>query len=320
MENAGFFLEQDNQTATFNAKDFSPFKLSAWASLAYFVADLLIYPIDTLATRQRANVEFHTTIKQEYRNVMKSPAGYKGMYKGYSTVFYSSYVPQFAYFYLYESISYKSYQYFKTLKDQNSGMEKLKHVVPFVASTLGEIVALLLYLPIDIIRTRMQIDSPSYQYKNMFDGWRQIIKKEGILRMYKASHIYITVTTLQTALQFQAYEWLRNFFIEKQDKEFETKQYHLSIQNSIFVTLASTGIATFLVNPLDLVLTRFQVTDSSSKKLSGRQIVKDLLKDEGWKGFLKGLNARMIYCCAYGVLWMPIYDYFKGSYGANLDF
>lgn len=46
----------------------------------------------------------------------------------------------------------------------------------------------------------------------------------------------------------------------------------------------------------------------------------DLLKDEGWGGFFKGLNARMIYCCAYGVLWMPIYDYFKGSYGANLDF
>lgn len=39
------------------------------------------------------------------------------------------------------------------------------------------------------------------------------------------------------------------------------------------------------------------------------------MKTEGPSAFLKGLGARMFYMCGYNILWLPIYDYFKGKYG-----
>lgn len=42
------------------------------------------------------------------------------------------------------------------------------------------------------------------------------------------------------------------------------------------------------------------------------KIVQDLVKEEGFKGFFKGITARMLYACGFSLLWMPVYDYYKG--------
>ena len=53
-------------------------------------------------------------------------------------------------------------------------------------------------------------------------------------------------------------------------------------------TLASTAIATTLLNPLEVLITRYALVDTTKKKLVFTNMVNRIYKREGIKGFYKG--------------------------------
>ena len=50
------------------------------------------------------------------------------------------------------------------------------------------------------------MNDPNFQYKSVTHGLREVVEKEGLVRLYKASHIYIATTIMQTGLFFWCYE------------------------------------------------------------------------------------------------------------------
>lgn len=82
---------------------------------------------------------------------------------------------------------------------------------------------------------------------------RQVIKKEGIMRLYKSSHLYMFYMSLQAGMFFQCYESFRDF-------------YGHSVSASILNTAVSTVISTFICSPIDVLITRYAITDTSKKK------------------------------------------------------
>lgn len=53
-------------------------------------------------------------------------------------------------------------------------------------------------------------------------------------------------------------------------------------------TIISTAIATTLLNPLEVLITRYAIFDTTKKKLIFRNVVEKIIKNEGLKGFYKG--------------------------------
>ncbi len=49
-----------------------------------------------------------------------------------------------------------------------------------------------------------------------------------------------------------------------------------------------------------------------------KKIVRDLVKHEGYLGFFKGLSSRIAISSSHAVIWMPVYDHFKGIYGVDI--
>jgi len=94
-------------------------------------------------------------------------------------------------------------------------------------------------------------------------------------------------------------------------------QRGLELYQSLPISLLSTLLSTVLVNPLDLVFTRYQVIDSSKEKLSAIKIIKDLIKHEGIEGTFKGLKARMLFSGMHSMIWFPIYERYKALYGSD---
>ncbi len=82
-------------------------------------------------------------------------------------------------------------------------------MVPLGSSALAEVVALLSYLPVDIVRTRLQLNQKQYNYPGLFKGLREVQRQEGLLRMYKASHLYMLNYISYTSIQFCLYEAIR---------------------------------------------------------------------------------------------------------------
>jgi len=50
-----------------------------------------------------------------------------------------------------------------------------------------------------------------------------------------------------------------------------------------------------------------------------KQIAKDLVRNEGYVAFFKGLTARLMISCAYSVLYIPVYEHFKALYGVDIS-
>lgn len=282
--------------------DFSPGKLSFFSSMGFWMADMLLYPFDTLATRIKANKSQFSSLYHEIKHIAMYE-NISSLYRGFSSTFPCSFLSNIIYFMLYEQLN-------KTVKPYCH--EKILYCLPLITSSFSELVALFFYLPFDIVRTRLQVNYSEYSYNGMIAGVNEIVKNEGLIRLYQASHLYLLNTCFYVGVQMWFYELLRSNFLIKNNKK------SLNFKESFSVSFVVTVAATVLVNPLDVIFTRFQIIDSKKEKLDTMKIVKELVKNEGLRAFLKGLGAKILGNVSVGVVWLPLYDYFKGIYGADV--
>lgn len=94
-----------------------------------------------------------------------------------------------------------------------------------------------------------------FNYTGIMHGMKEIQRKEGIIRLFQASHLYIVSMVIYTSLQFWMYEMCRFGFLSTKHKEEEVKK--LTIPESIAATFVGTSFAVFVTNPLDVLITRF---------------------------------------------------------------
>jgi hypothetical protein len=114
--------------------------------------------------------------REEYAKIMKLE-GYRALYKGVQTSFYSCFFPCMIYFLSYEEL-------LVVLDKQFGDHKHAKIGIPFMASAVAELLCLLLNVPLDIIRTRYQINTPEYQYKSVFHAIKETSQKEGFFRLF----------------------------------------------------------------------------------------------------------------------------------------
>ena len=280
---------------------YSPVKLSLFSSLGFWFADMLLYPFDTLATRIKAKKTEFSSLFHEIKLIAKYENPWS-FYRGFSSTCPCSFVSNLIYFMIYENLN-------QTMKSHCT--ENALYCLPLITSSFSELVALVFYLPFDIVRTRLQVNFREYSYSGLYAGVREIVKKEGLIRLYRASHLYLMNTCMFVGIQMWFFELLRMKIMKDSKKAMNLKE---SISASFIVTVG----ATILVNPLDVVFTRYQIIDSQKEKLNTVQIVKEIVKNEGLKAFFKGLGAKILGNVSLGVVWLPLYDYFKGIYGMEV--
>lgn len=98
------------------------------------------------------------------------------------------------------------------------------------------------------------MNHPDHEYTSLFKALKAIEKKEGFWRLYKSTRIYFVCRTLYTAIQLQVFEMIR--YVAGPSKAW-----------LIFNTIFSTAIATTLLNPMEVLLTRYALVDTTKKKL-----------------------------------------------------
>ncbi|CAB4274767.1 unnamed protein product [Prunus armeniaca] len=68
--------------------------------------------------------------------------------------------------------------------------------------------------------------------------------------------------------------------------------------------------ASCITTPLDTIKTRLQVM-GHEKRPTAREVVKGLIRDDGWKGFYRGLGPRFFSMSAWGTSMILAYEYLK---------
>jgi hypothetical protein len=146
---------------------------------------------------------------------------------------------------------------------------------------------------------------PEYQYSSPIVGLREIYEREGLLRFYKSTKVFLMTNILYTASLFQFYELLNYKYAD--------------VPYSIFITSPLAAfLAAIIVNPLEVVLTRYALVDTTKKKLVLGYLLKRLWQREGLAGFYKGFVCESIIKSLNFLMWMPVFQFMRNKYGVNL--
>ena len=285
-------------------------KLAAIQTFFSVVIDGILYPIETLKNRIMNNRTEYLNFKKGLVKYYKQD-GIKSFYNGWSIVIPSNILAVFSWVYIYEHSNRITYK----LIDRNIKKEKnknnLKTFVPMFTSGIAELLTTVLYIPLDIVKIRMQVEN-NKNYGTLINSFKEIYSKEGIKRFYSITHLSLGLAIMRTSAFMLNYENLRKYVLKVSKKE------KLSLTQSTFVSCFSVFLNSIMFNPIEVVMVRFQTTDSTKIELKARHIFKELLANERFFALYKGFVLRVFLNCTYSIVFFHAYEYNRHKYGFQL--
>lgn len=227
------------------------------SALSGMLARIPCHPLDTLKTRIQASTKSlldgspgsrQSFFSLMYRTVQQE--GFRGLYRGFPIAFLGSAPGACLYFSAYEVSKLGLYE-------QTRLPLSLQH---FTAGMIAEAVACVFFVPIDVIKERLQIQvsagSSNLYYKNTFDALRKISRSEGIRGLYKGYFATLASFGPFSALYFMIYEKLKSM---SKSITHTSSEDLLPLHWQVLSASGAGAFASFVTNPLDLVKLRLQV-------------------------------------------------------------
>lgn len=169
--------------------------------------------------------------------------------------------------------------------------EPLPFGYQFMAGAIAGVSELLVMYPLDVVKTRMQLQTSSTgpdSYKGLFDCLNKIIKREGPKQLYKGISSPILMEAPKRATKFAFNEKFQKWYGSVAGLAPGQVNQTISILSG-----ASAGITeAFVIVPFELVKVRLQ--DVTSRELKGPiDAVKKIVKTDGVLGLYNGLEATV---------------------------
>ena len=150
------------------------------------IVRLAVHPIDTIKARMQvmrsrtslSDLRHRQTWMRLALNLFREE-GLRGLYRGVGITVVAGGPGAALYF--------TSFERFKSLLRKATGLEQ-SFFISFCSAILAEVVSCTVWVPIDVIKERMQVMTQlqTYKYRNTFDAISQISKTEGVRGLYKA--------------------------------------------------------------------------------------------------------------------------------------
>ncbi|GAB9473345.1 hypothetical protein Gpo141_00010498 [Globisporangium polare] len=188
--------------------------------LAEALSCVLWVPIDVIKERMQVQTKLAAEGKERvyYRNtlhalqtIMKTE-GLGGLYKGYVATLLSFGPFSALYFMLYEKNKAVAQEYLK--------VEHLPSLYTLTGAALAGATASFVTNPLDLIKLRLQIqrayaaEANAVAYTGIVDGLSQVIRKEGVLALYKGAGARVAFHAPSTAITMSLFESCRRFFAD----------------------------------------------------------------------------------------------------------
>eukprot|EP01135_Chromosphaera_perkinsii_P005716 Nk52_evm16s359 gene=Nk52_evmTU16s359 len=212
--------------------------------------DFFAHSIDTTKTRIQSGMHSTTlgAVKSLYREGIVS-----GFYRGIGPAMVGSLFSSMIYFGNYEYAKEK----LLLLKGENIS----ETYAYFLAGAFGDLTASVIYVPLEVAKTRMQLQGSRYvdfRYRNTIHALYSIYKREGIRNgLYSGLKATILRDMPFSAIQFTVYEHTRLHFISQRAQSTHGKGYTTPSEDFMAGGFAG-AIAGFLTTPLDVIKTRLQ--------------------------------------------------------------
>ncbi|KAJ5360062.1 hypothetical protein N7517_009253 [Penicillium concentricum] len=225
--------------------------------------DMLMHSLDTVKTRQQGDPTFppkYTSMGQSYATIYRQEGLCRGLYGGVTPALLGSFPGTVIFFGVYE--------YTKRLMI-DSGINP--SIAYLSGGFLADLAASIVYVPSEVLKTRLQLQgrhnnphfNSGYNYRNMRDGFRQIVRQEGFSALFHGYKATIFRDLPFSALQFAFYEKeqsLAKQWVGKRD---------IGLGLEILTAATAGGMAGVITCPMDVVKTRIQTQQNPPAPSSG---------------------------------------------------
>lgn len=312
------------------------------SAFAGIISRIFTHPLDTAKARLQAvyTSSRSSSTKRHLQNPYKGPIDVlvqtaqtegiiKGLYRGFGAVIVGGTPGTMAYLLSYE----------KAKDSLSEHVTNNEFVVHFSSGMIAETVACIIYVPVDVIKERMQVQrnlgsaasDGAMLYRNSMDALIQISKSEGLSGIYRGYAATLGSFGPFSALYFVFYErfkfWARQNQTGRTDDSLRSlENVELPFQWILFCSAGAGAIASWMTSPLDLAKLRLQVSrgraaagmDPNAISYTGVvDCLKHVYRDGGVKGLWRGAGARVLHFAPATTITMTSYETCR-SFVANL--
>jgi len=195
--------------------------------------------------------------------------------------------------------------------------------VHFLSGMLAETVACTVYVPVDVIKERCQVQqnissppsSTSFNYKGSVDALKQILKSEGLRGIYKGYGATLASFGPFSALYFLFYEKakvLAQRYHGISDPKF-SRADSLPFAYTVVSSSSAGALAAWITSPLDMAKLRLQIqrgtkNPSNLVYTSMMDCLVQTYKVEGLRGLWRGSGARVLHFAPATCITMTVYE------------
>ena len=278
--------------------------------IAGSIADIIMYPLDTINTRQKIKrgptFLYRSTSLTAYTIVRKE--GISGLFGGVGAAALSALPSNAVYFGTYEWIKQSSEMLGLWGKDH-----EYRHFTYMAAGAASEVTASIVYFPFELVKTRLQLGekpeagttnfmehsrrpgagATSANYKNTFDAFSAIARSEGIAGFYRGYSACILTDCSYSAVQWVVYE----FFKDRVKRKLGISR-EMADEETLVIGGFAGGIAALVTNPLDTITAR--VITQGKRGTAEHQYkgvvdcARTMIREEGATSLFQGWQPRTI--------------------------
>ncbi|KAL7094627.1 hypothetical protein ACP275_11G115600 [Erythranthe tilingii] len=269
-----------------------------------------LYPISVVKTRMQ--VASHDSVERGAVSVIKGllkADGIPGLYKGFGTVITGAIPTRIIFLTALETTKVAAFKVVEPLKLSEPTQAALANGI---AGMMASLCSQTVFVPVDVVSQRLMVQGYSghANYNGGMDVIRKVLKTDGIRGLYRGFGLSVMTYSPTSAVWWASYGASQRFIWRVSDDVIATPS-----QGKIVLGQAAGGIfagatASCITTPLDTIKTRLQVT-VNEKRPTARQVVRNLIAEDGWTGFYRGLGPRFFSMSTWGTSMILAYEYLK---------
>ncbi|CAN1126529.1 Solute carrier family 25 member 44 [Linum perenne] len=273
--------------------------------------------------KTRLQVATKDTVEKNAVSVIKGllkTDGIPGLYRGFGTVVTGAIPTRIVFLTALETTKVASFKMIEPLKLSEASQAA---VANGIAGMTASLFSQTMFVPIDVVccqfvqvsqKLMVQGYSGHRRYKGGVDVARKVIQSDGIRGLYRGFGLSVMTYAPSSAVWWASYGSSQRIIWRYLGHGTDAEPAAPS-EAKIVLVQAAGGIiagatASCITTPLDTIKTRLQVM-RHERESSARQVVKNLLKDDGWVGLYKGLGPRFFSMSAWGTSMILSYEYLK---------
>ncbi|TKY50151.1 Solute carrier family 25 member 44 [Spatholobus suberectus] len=270
-----------------------------------------LYPVSVVKTRLQ--VASKDTLERSAFSVVKGllkTDGIPGLYKGFGTVITGAIPARIIFLTALETTKVASLRMLEPFRLSEATQAAIANGIAGMASSLC---SQAVFVPIDVVSQKLMVQGYSghAQYSGGLDVARKVLRSDGIRGLYRGFGLSVMTYSPSSAVWWASYGSSQRFlwrFLGDSNELTPSLPKIILVQATGGIIAGAT--ASCITTPLDTIKTRLQVM-GHEKRISVKQVVKDLIIEDGWRGLYRGLGPRFFSMSAWGTSMILTYEYLK---------